>query len=595
MKKKLAHLFMKFKAGDVSWYRLYRNFFPKDLDDPSLGGWIQFITERVNNKLGKSLFGINKLSYSYWMNHIEEKETSSWLGDIPSTDYTSFCLLVHCEGKTDGAIDKTISSIQNQSFSNWKIVLFDSSIGPTVSDTDKITTLQTNDYDDLGSAIHHGIVNSSATWAMMIDAGDILAPHALSCFAARTDHKLTIRYADQDSIDLDGKRSMPVFKPHWSPESLLSRNYIGRVFTFRVSGALEGVQFNSDSIEALRYRILLRLSQMGTVEHLPFVLLHTIEEKGSETSEATSLSNEVKNELEVRGLDVEVEPDVNAKEVSHVFHHMKEKPLVSVIIPAHNKKDITHQCLKSLFEKTDYSSFEVIVISNNSTEGGFYEMLDSFKAQYPERFKWLKFDVPFNYSKIVNHGLTHAKGELLLHLNNDIEIIHSDWMNWLVSYASQKEIGAVGAKLLYPNQTIQHVGVTLGIRGVAMHINVLDSVQEEGTYLENFATTNYAAVTGACLMVSRTKYEEVGGFEEEQVVEFNDVDFCLKLLKAGYRNVVLPSVTLIHYESISRGHPMNDPKSYERHIKDLSRFKTIWKRLIENDPYSNRNLNYASD
>jgi GT2 family glycosyltransferase len=243
-----------------------------------------------------------------------------------------------------------------------------------------------------------------------------------------------------------------------------------------------------------------------------------------------------------------------------------------------------------LFEITEYPDFEVILLSNNSDEKRLFQLCDAWKQKYGNRFILKEMNYPFNFSKLMNDGADIASGEYLLLLNNDTEVIHADWMSAMVEQSQRKTIGAVGCKLLYPNDTIQHAGVLIGLGGAAGHAFTHIHRDAPGYFNYIQSTNNYSAVTAACLMVRKEAYLSVQGFDEDFVVEYNDVDFCLKLMDSGLSNVYLPHVELYHYESLTRGHPHMTKESYERHIKELNLFKERWQKYIDDDPCYSPNL-----
>jgi GT2 family glycosyltransferase len=234
------------------------------------------------------------------------------------------------------------------------------------------------------------------------------------------------------------------------------------------------------------------------------------------------------------------------------------------------------------------------VLNNNSTSKEFYAWVDEYTKKYPQLIQVVEAHFPFNFSKLMNIGAGLAKGEYLLLLNNDVEIIHADWLDIMVSYVQQKRIGAVGVKLLYPDDTVQHAGVVIGLGGIAGHSFVGAYKDDPGYFNYIQSVNNYAAVTAACLMCRKEVFDEVHGMDETFEVEYNDVDFCLKMMEAGYNNVYLPQVELYHYESATRGHPHQSKPSYERHLKEMKLFKDKWQHVIDHDPFYNPNLNMGA-
>jgi O-antigen biosynthesis protein len=268
------------------------------------------------------------------------------------------------------------------------------------------------------------------------------------------------------------------------------------------------------------------------------------------------------------------------------------------LIPTKDKYKYIERCISSIFEKTTYQNFEVIIIDTGSTEKKTLEYYESLKSNPKIRF--LHWDKKFNYSAVNNYGVEHAKGEYLLLLNNDTEVITPDWIEGMLEHAQREKTGAVGVKLYYPNDTIQHAGVVLGInggtgRGVAGHAFKGFSNLVQGFPVHKDVIRNYSAVTAACLMVSRNKFNKVNGLDEDFRIAFNDVDFNLKLMEKGYYNVYTPYVELYHHESVSAGVPENKTRDVEEFGKEIGLMYERWGELLISDPYYNKNLTLDSE
>jgi GT2 family glycosyltransferase len=291
-----------------------------------------------------------------------------------------------------------------------------------------------------------------------------------------------------------------------------------------------------------------------------------------------------------RGMPVEVKYLTGLRGY-RIVYPVQEEPMVSIIIPSKDQTELLKNTVDSILNKTKYSRYEIIVLNNNSTSKGFQQFVTEYSTKYSNQFRCVEAHFPFNFSKLMNMGRKLAQGKMLLLLNNDVEVIHDDWLEIMVSYTQQKRIGAVGVKLLYPDDTIQHAGVIVGLGGIAGHTFVGMHQDEPGYFNYIQSTNNYSAVTAACLMVRADVYDAVGGMDEIFEVEYNDVDFCLRIQEAGYNNVYLPHVSLYHFESATRGHPHQSKSGYERHLKEMALFKERWQKIIDHDPYYNPNLN----
>ena len=270
-----------------------------------------------------------------------------------------------------------------------------------------------------------------------------------------------------------------------------------------------------------------------------------------------------------------------------VKYQQEGSPLVSILIPNKDQKDTLDQCLKSIEARTDYENYEIIIIENNSTE---QETFEYYKQIKNPKIRVIEWKDEFNYSAINNFGVRHAKGEYLLFLNNDIEVINSDWLGEMLSNCQREEVGAVGAKLYYPDNTVQHAGVIVGIGGVAGSVFVGLKRGYTGYMHRASIQQNLSAVTAACMMVKKSVFEEVGGFEEELKVAFNDIDFCLKIREQGHLIVYDPYVELYHYESKTRG-AEDTTEKIRRFQSEIEYMRSHWSSILKNgDPAYNPNL-----
>ena len=507
-------------------------------------------------------------------------------------------------------LKEAVDSVFTQIYPHWELCIADDASSTpdtldylkSIASKDGVKVVYRKENGHISHTSNDALNIATGEYVLFLDHDDRLAPECLYAFVSQLQGDVVpdFMYADEGKFNDEGKYDFAFFKPDWAPDTLESRNYIlhpvcvRRALVEQVGGFTPGLEGAQD------YDLMLRLTEKAKeIKHIPQVLyfwrMHANSTADLEATDVKSYAFDAQRKaleaaFERRGVEVEVEPDDQWKGVFHPRYKVKETPKVSVIIPAHNQAEVTKLCLTTLFEGTSYPDFDVLVLSNNSTDAEFFKVLDAFQAKYPGRFRWIEQNYPFNYSKLMNAGFREVDGELICHLNNDVEIIKPDWMQRMVEQAIRPEIGAVGAKLLYPNRLVQHAGVVIGLHGCAGHTFVAANEEWGGPYFQLAANTNYAAVTGACLMVHRDKYQAVEGFDELQVVEYNDIDFCLRLLAAGYRNLYLSKVVLIHHESLSRGHPHKDSASYKVHLSDVARFTKHWQTYMDNDPYYNPNL-----
>ncbi len=403
-------------------------------------------------------------------------------------------------------------------------------------------------------------------------------------------------YSDEDKIDMEGKYVLPYFKPDWAPESFNTKNYLCHVSCIKkeLIDQINGFRVTYEG--AQDYDLLLRATELAEkIHHIPKILYHWRMHEQSTAYEGSTKSYayiagqrallDALDRKKIKG-DVEILPNYGG----YCIHYdILNNDKISIFIPTKNNADVLKTCIDSIYAKSSYTNFEIVVVSNNSDETALFDLLKNYEKSQ-KNFKWFELNEPFNFSRLMNACAEKATGAYYLLLNNDMEVITPNWMEGMLEQAQRKEIGAVGVKLLYPNDNVQHAGVVIGISGVAGHIFTGFHRTHYGYFGNLMGTTNYSAVTGACLMCRREVYEQVQGFTEEFTVEYNDTDFCLKILEAGYRNVYLPHVELYHYESLTRGHPFATKSSYEKHLREVKLFKTRWKKYVENDPYYNPNL-----
>jgi glycosyltransferase involved in cell wall biosynthesis len=502
----------------------------------------------------------------------------------------------------------TLESVKDQLYENWELCISDDcSTDPEIkaildeyrTEDERIRVVYRQENGHISACSNTALDMAKGEFCALLDHDDLLTKDALFHVVKELNlHKDTdLIYTDEDKIDEQGVLSAPHFKPHWCPDTFLSRNYFGHLVVCRteilkrIGGFRLGFEGSQD------YDMLLRFTEeTQAIRNIPRILYHwRIHSKSAASGEDAkpyayqAAKKALTEACERRGEPARVEFLAGFRGYS-IRYELKSFGKVSVIIPTRNKSDVLEACVNSLFEKTEYPDFEVILLSNNSDEKRLFQLCDAWKQKYGDRFILKEMNYPFNFSKLMNDGAALSSGEYLLLLNNDTEIIHADWMSAMVEQAQRKSIGAVGCKLLYPNDTIQHAGVLIGLGGAAGHAFTHIHRDAPGYFNYIQSANNYSAVTAACLMVRKEAYLAVKGFDENFVVEYNDVDFCLRLMDAGLNNIYLPHVELYHYESLTRGHPHMTKESYERHIKELDLFKERWQKYIDDDPCYSPNL-----
>jgi len=433
--------------------------------------------------------------------------------------------------------------------------------------------------------------NATGEYVALLNPNDLLAPEALYEIALLLNKhpEADFIYSDSDKIDEQDNFSNPAFKPDWSPDSLLCHMYIGHLSVYRrtILNQVGGFRVEVDDGQA--YDLALRFTeQTERIFHIPQVLYH---ERISSTAGVNLVTGEqaLKDALERRGEPGQIISIPHYPGHYIIRYEISDYKLVSIIIPTRDLGDMLDQCLESIFGQSTYPNYEVIVIDNGSVEEKTQEIFKKWQTQEPERFRVYPLGIPFNYSKINNFAATKANGEFLLFLNNDTAVITPDWITAMVEQARRQSIGAVGAQLLYPDQTIQHAGIILGIAAATGHGHKHFPADAFGYLGQLVSICNYAAVTGACLMCRKDRFHQVGGFEEELEVSYNDIDLCLKFLEQGLRNIYLPHVKLYHYESKSRGEDLTAEKQ-ARFFWETNWMKQRWPQLMQRDPYYNPNL-----
>jgi GT2 family glycosyltransferase len=392
-------------------------------------------------------------------------------------------------------------------------------------------------------------------------------------------------YSDSDLINNDGKRIKPFFKPDWSPDMFLSVNYLAPFILIKQSLFRKIGGLHPSFWEPTNYDLLLRATEKtNKIKHISKVLysLSEINNDFNKTRQQISLENALKR----RNIQASVSKGLIANSF-RVKYTIIGEPLVSIIIPTKDKAKILEASISSILQKTNYKNYEILIVDTGSIEK---ETLNLYKKiGNNKKIRFLKWDKAFNYSAVNNYAVEYSKGDYLLFLNNDTEVISGDWIQSLLEHAQRETVGAVGAKLYYPNNTLQHAGIVVGLFDSAGHI----MQGTEKKYLELPYTKdiirNWSAVTAACLMVKKDKFLDVRGFDETLEIALNDVDFCLKLLEKGFFNVYTPYAQLYHHESLSVGKPLDSNRDRNLIKKEIEIFTPRWVKYLKNDPYFSPN------
>jgi len=504
---------------------------------------------------------------------------------------------------------KAIDSVIGQIYEYWELCIADdNSTDPEIKEVlekyctvdERIKVVYREQNGHISRASNSALELATGEYAVLMDHDDILRADALYEMARVINVKggADLIYSDEDKIDEWGLHSDPHFKPDWCPENLLSRNYLGHVCAFKtaqlrdVGAWREGYEGSQD------YDLVLRYTEIyNKVIHIPEVLYHwRIHSESAAMSEAVkpyayrAAQMALTEAMARRGMEATVDFLDSFRGYSIRFGLQNKNAKVSIIIPSKNKADLLRKCLRSIEKKSSYRNFEIILIDNKSDQKDFFALVKQYTKQNAVTFKCVQDHEAFNFSRLINLGRKNATGDFLVLLNNDTEVISPDWLEAMMEHTQRKHIGVAGAKLLYDNDTIQHAGVIIGLGGAAGHVLVGEDRDGPGYFNYVNMLNTYSAVTGACFMVRTSVFDEVGGFDESFGTEYNDVDFCLKVMEAGYHNLYVPHCELYHYESMSRGHPHSTNESYKKHVKEVNLFRKKWKKYVENDPCYNPNL-----
>lgn len=508
-----------------------------------------------------------------------------------------------------GLLEAAIDSIRNQIYECWELCIADdASTDPEVrpflekvaaaDPRIKLTFRERNGH--ISACSNSALALATGDWCALLDQDDALTENALALVALEIDRHpdAGLIYSDEDKIDENGVRSNPFFKPDWNPELFLGQNYINHLGCYRadllreIGGFREGFEGSQDYDLALRCVDRLRPEQ---VRHIPRILyrwrmvggsLAAIPDAKPYAKDAArrAIADHAKRS-QMPGTVVAC-PENNE---SHRFVHAlpEPAPLVSIIIPTRDRAALLKRCVESIQARTNYRPFEIIIVDNGSVES---ETLDFFRAIGQENVRVIPESGPFNYSRLNNRAAVEARGDILVFLNNDTEIDDPGWLTEMVSHAARLQVGAVGARLWYPDGTLQHGGAVLGLGGVAGHAFPHIPRGHPGYFNRAMLQQNCSAVTGACLALRKTVFKELGGFDEKNLgVTFNDIDFCLRLTQRGYRVVWTPFADLIHHESASRGH-QRKPEEQAEFERAVDYMQTRWGAQLMNDPFYNPNL-----
>ncbi len=504
-----------------------------------------------------------------------------------------------------------IESVQTQTYQNWELCLADGSddkhqdVGEICLDYQKKDPriVYKKIEKNLGISGNTNVCFSMATgnFIGLFDHDDVMHPSLLfECVKTVCEKDADYVYTDEATFTSPNLDDLIVlhFKPDYSPDNLRANNYICHFSMFDADLLKKTGLFRSEYDGSQDHDMILRLTEEAkNVQHIPKILYYwrshpqsVAADIGAKTYAIDAAKRAVHDHMrDYYGMEVEVESTRAFPTIFQIKYPITGTPLVSIVIPNKDHVEDLRRCIKSIVSKSTWTNYEIIVVENNSKEQSIFDYYKELEAL--PQVQVVTYEGEFNYSRINNFGVSKTKGEYLLLLNNDTEVITPDWIEQLLMYAQRKDVGAAGAKLYYGDDTIQHAGVVIGLGAhrSAGHTHYKMPRQHLGYMGRLCYAQDVTAVTGACLMVSRVAYDQVGGLDESFTISLNDVDFCLKLREAGYLNIFTPFAELYHYESKTRG--MEEGEKLRRYERECAHFREKWKAQLDaGDPYYNPNF-----
>ena len=594
--KKLCNILSVFGRAIVFAWKRYHFIIP-------IQYWPKYykrLIKKLSGEYSDFYDPFNKLEYEAWYN---ESFVVDGYKKMKYEPLISFVIPVYNIGKE--YLSECLDSILAQNYPNFEICIADDHSTneetlETLREYEKkdrrIKVVYRKENGHISKATNSAIEIANGEYIALMDDDDVIVPDALLQFVKVLNKypEMDLIYSDEDKMDLDGGLCDPHFKPDYSPDTLFGGNYICHFSIYRKSIIDKIGGFRSEFVGAQDFDLVLRfVEQTNNIYHVPKILYHWRKVPGST---AVTIDNKeyaiengkkaIEEALKRRGLKGKV--IVPIKSAHYIVEYdVLNSPMVSIIIPTKDSSKLLDNCLKSIFDKSTYKNFEVIVVNNGSVKDATFSLFKKYQDKY-KNFRVIDADYEFNYSKLNNDAVKVAKGEYVLLLNNDTEVITKNWIELMLGYAMQEHIGAVGVKLLYSDYSVQHGGIVLGVAKVAA--NVYGGVDSDsyGAFGRLLIPFDYSAVTAACLMIKKSKYLEINGFDEKLKVAYNDVDFNIKLLEKGYYNVFLPMVNLFHFESKSRGMDITDAKVI-RLNEEAEYMVNKWGKLLNNDRFYNKN------
>ena len=523
-----------------------------------------------------------------------------------------FSIVVPLYNTPEAYLNQMIDSVLDQTYGNWELCMADGSdedhkhveeICRAYAERDaRIRYRKLKINEGISENTNRCLEMAEGDYIGLFDHDDLLHPAALYENMCVIDASgADFIYSDENTFSETPKDAYcPHFKPDYSPDTLRSYNYICHFTVFKKSLMDQVGMFRKEFDGSQDYDMILRLTEQAKkIVHIPKILYYWRAHAASVASDISAKTycidaakKALAEHLERVGLKGQV-GDASIPSVYKIQYEIENEPLISILIPNKDHTDDLDLCIRSITERSTYRNFEIIIIENNSEEAETFAYYK--KIETNPQVQVVYWQGEFNYSAINNFGVTYAKGDYFLLLNNDIEVITPDWLQEMLMFAQRSDVGAVGAKLYYPDDTIQHAGIILGLGGLAGHSHKYFPRDAYGYSSRLQLAQNLSGVTAACMMIPREVYEKVGGLDEGYKVAFNDVDLCMKIRQEGYLIIFTPFAELYHYESKSRGYE-DSPEKVERFNREIKRFHSKWKPQLEaGDPYYNNNLTLDSE
>lgn len=504
--------------------------------------------------------------------------------------------------------EEMLESVKKQTYGRWQLILVNASpedepllsaAQEAATNDRRITLVNLDSNLGISENTNEGVRRATGDFVCFFDHDDVLEPNLLFEYAQAINNRPDVDalYCDEDKLMPDGSFAQPFLKPDFSIDLLRNNNYICHMLAIRKS-LYDVLEPNTKEFDGAQdHNLALQASEKARyIHHVPKVLYHWRISDNSTAANANSKPyatlagiKAVKNHLCRMGITAEVAQSRRPFTYKISYPIPKDKPLVSIIIPSKDHIDLLDRCLKSILDKTTYQNFEIVIIENNSTDERTFDYYERITGEHPGVIRVCRWSAEFNFSKLMNFGASEARGDYLLLLNNDTEVISPHWISSMLGLAAREEVGIVGVRLYYPDDTIQHAGVCV-TGGAAGHLGKNLAKGNWGYFALHDAEQNLSAVTAACMMTKREVFEKVGGWTEELSVAFNDIDFCLKAREQGYLVVYTPEVELYHHESISRGYEDNVEKRIRFH-REVAYINHRWAPYyVKGDPYINPNI-----